>query len=256
MVLDRRLSAAKPRKARASIAPRRLRLRRHHIQHGASAGGNRKGYAGYEFDGVLAYSIWHVRERILNSDLGRWMSRDALGYAVQSNLYGYSRDNPLTATDPTGGFPILAGLAEPPNWPDPIWPQPCPTPMPPLCFESCQEWDLMLARFTPRPKERPLILAFCPGKRPNHAKCWAALGARATLECEEAMQSEGRPLPCAGACICHRQLALRTEVRDYFLEGGNFAVIDLCDECGAHVMFIGGIHLKCAWTVWQGHCAP
>ena len=36
--------------------------------------GNCKGYTGYEFDDVLqdAYRLYHVRHRVLNSDLGRW----------------------------------------------------------------------------------------------------------------------------------------------------------------------------------------
>ena len=35
--------------------------------------GNRKGYAGYEFDDALAdaYQLYHVRNRVLNSDLGQ-----------------------------------------------------------------------------------------------------------------------------------------------------------------------------------------
>ena len=37
---------------------------------------NRKGYAGYEGDSSLS-SAWHVRHRVLESRLGRWLSRDS-----------------------------------------------------------------------------------------------------------------------------------------------------------------------------------
>ncbi len=72
-----------------------------------AAGGNRKGYAGYEFDPVLTYSIWHVRKRAFNSDLGRWLRRDSLLAADGVGLYGYVNNQPLSHNDPTG----LLGIA-------------------------------------------------------------------------------------------------------------------------------------------------
>jgi len=72
-----------------------------HRRDGA-AGGNRKGYAGYEFDSVLAYSIWHVRNRVLDSDLGRWTRRDPVGYLDGPNRYSALRSNPLTMIDIAG----------------------------------------------------------------------------------------------------------------------------------------------------------
>jgi RHS repeat-associated protein len=48
---------------------------------------NRKGYAGYEGDTVLAGTKWHVRHRVLESELGRWMRRDPLGYVDGWNVY-------------------------------------------------------------------------------------------------------------------------------------------------------------------------
>jgi len=69
---------------------------------GGAAGGNRKGYAGYEFDHVLADSNWHVRHRPLKSNLGRWMRRDPIGYEEFTNLEQYVRSAPLRYLDPTG----------------------------------------------------------------------------------------------------------------------------------------------------------
>ncbi|NNE45975.1 MAG: hypothetical protein HKN37_04865, partial [Rhodothermales bacterium] len=66
--------------------------------------GNRKGYAGYEFEAALAdaYRLYHVRHRVLNSDLGAWSRRDPLGPAVGMNLYGYANADPLVSVDPLG----------------------------------------------------------------------------------------------------------------------------------------------------------
>ncbi len=66
--------------------------------------GNRKGYAGYEFDDVLAgsASIHHVRNRVYHAQLGRWTRRDPLGYVDGANLYGYGRSNPIVSFDPNG----------------------------------------------------------------------------------------------------------------------------------------------------------
>ena len=66
--------------------------------------GNRKGYAGYELDDAIAgaYRLYHVRNRVLNSDLGRWLRRDPLGYVDGANLYEYVRSNPLAGLDPRG----------------------------------------------------------------------------------------------------------------------------------------------------------
>jgi RHS repeat-associated protein len=69
---------------------------------GASKWGNRKGYAGYEGDTALAGTKWHVRHRVLESELGRWMRRDPAGYADGPQLNGYASFQPLIFTDPLG----------------------------------------------------------------------------------------------------------------------------------------------------------
>jgi hypothetical protein len=43
-----------------------------------SSKGNRKGYAGYELDPVLARPFYHVRHRVLDCELGRWLTRDPI----------------------------------------------------------------------------------------------------------------------------------------------------------------------------------
>ncbi len=84
--------------------------------------GNRKGYAGYEFDSALsgAASVYHVRNRVLHARLGRWTRRDPLGYVDGANLYQYVSSNPLAGADPQG-------TVQCPN---------CPTP-PGGCSKTC-----------------------------------------------------------------------------------------------------------------------
>ncbi len=62
---------------------------------------NRKGYCGYEHDGVVDV-LAHVRHRVLLTELGRWSRRDPLGYVDGMNALEYVRSNPLSSNDPTG----------------------------------------------------------------------------------------------------------------------------------------------------------
>lgn len=67
----------------------------------SSAVGNCKGYAGYEGDAKLS-AKWHVRHRVLDSVLGRWLRRDPLGYVDGKNLCLYVRGRPVELIDPLG----------------------------------------------------------------------------------------------------------------------------------------------------------
>jgi RHS repeat-associated protein len=73
---------------------------------------NRKGYAGYELDDLLvaAASLYHVRNRVLHADLGRWLRRDPLGYVDGVNLYEYCSSSPSATVDSTGLFGGCYGL--------------------------------------------------------------------------------------------------------------------------------------------------
>jgi RHS repeat-associated protein len=62
--------------------------------------GNRKGYAGYEWD--EAVSKYHVRNRVLDPHLGRWTRRDPLGYVDGMSVYEYGTSKPLTSLDRLG----------------------------------------------------------------------------------------------------------------------------------------------------------
>lgn len=109
MLLDRRISCR--RRPLRSVAPIFARRRIHahaHLRH-RPAGGNRKGYAGYENDGVLANSgLYHVRCRPLQTIIGSWIRREPNPYLDGPNLYSYVGDAPLGYVDPTGeqGIPI------------------------------------------------------------------------------------------------------------------------------------------------------
>lgn len=63
--------------------------------------GNRKGFAGYEGDAKLV-GRWHVRHRVLDSRLGRWLQRDPLGYVDGMSLSEYALSCVLRHRDPSG----------------------------------------------------------------------------------------------------------------------------------------------------------
>lgn len=63
---------------------------------------NRKGYAGYEHAWELEGTKYHVRNRVLDSELGRWTRRDPLGYVDGMGLYEYVSSYAAAATDPIG----------------------------------------------------------------------------------------------------------------------------------------------------------
>jgi RHS repeat-associated protein len=58
-------------------------------------------YAGYRWDGESG--LYQVRFRYLHPVLGRWVSRDPLGYVDGMSLYQYGRSAPLHWVDPFGG---------------------------------------------------------------------------------------------------------------------------------------------------------
>ena len=64
---------------------------------------NRRGYAGYEYD--PATQQWHVRHRVLVSEMGRWNRRDPLGYVDGMSLYEYVGSRAVEAVDPSGLMP-------------------------------------------------------------------------------------------------------------------------------------------------------
>ncbi len=62
--------------------------------------GNLPLYGGYWWDAAL--ELYHVRHRVYDPRLGRWLQRDPLGYAAGSNLYSYVMNQPGRFVDPLG----------------------------------------------------------------------------------------------------------------------------------------------------------
>ncbi len=62
--------------------------------------GNRKGYAGYEFDRSI--EAYHVRHRVYIPELGRWTKRDPIGYVDGMGLYQYVNGNVIRLIDTFG----------------------------------------------------------------------------------------------------------------------------------------------------------
>ena len=65
-----------------------------------SAVGNRALFTGREYDQETG--LYSYRARYYDSRIGRFLSRDPVGYTADLNLYRYVDHNPLTWVDPTG----------------------------------------------------------------------------------------------------------------------------------------------------------
>lgn len=82
---------------------------------------------------ILALLVTSDALAVYNADLGKWISRDAIGYADGSSLQQYCRSNPIVATDylglvspcqQLGLCPALLGSA--PGEPVTVYPTPPP----------------------------------------------------------------------------------------------------------------------------------
>jgi RHS repeat-associated protein len=62
-------------------------------------------YAGYQYD--AATGLYYVGARWYDPSQGRWLSRDPLGLAADSNPYRYVSNTPTNAVDPSGEVPLL-----------------------------------------------------------------------------------------------------------------------------------------------------
>jgi RHS repeat-associated protein len=66
----------------------------------SSSHGNAILYGGYYFDAETGF--YHVRNRMYHPLLGRWLTRDPLGYVDGMSLYEYCRGNSICGLDPMG----------------------------------------------------------------------------------------------------------------------------------------------------------
>ncbi len=75
-------------------------------------------YAGYAWDPAI--KMCHVRHRVYNPDMGRWLRRDPLAIVAQqlTPLYEYVLGGPLKLRDPSGLFPFGGTVCN--FGPDPI----------------------------------------------------------------------------------------------------------------------------------------
>jgi RHS repeat-associated protein len=73
-----------------------------------SSTASRRGYAGSE-SGLANVGLQHVRFRAYRTDLGRWVSRDPLGFDGLQPLYAYVTNAAIAQIDPLG----LAGVVPP-----------------------------------------------------------------------------------------------------------------------------------------------
>ena len=66
----------------------------------ASSYANVYTYTGRQLD--TETGLFYYRARMFHAQLGRFISRDPIGYTQGSNIYGYVADNPVMAGDPSG----------------------------------------------------------------------------------------------------------------------------------------------------------
>ncbi len=86
----------------------------------------RHGFTGHEMIGGHSMGLIHMNGRVMDSVTGRFLSADPF---VQSpfdsqsfNRYSYVRNNPLSATDPSGFQEYDGDVRETPDWePSPCW---------------------------------------------------------------------------------------------------------------------------------------
>jgi RHS repeat-associated protein len=69
--------------------------------------GNRKGYAGYEYDPAIV--SYHVRHRVYLPEIGRWNTRDPLGYVDGMSVYEYVSSRVVVFVDDTGMDKAIGG---------------------------------------------------------------------------------------------------------------------------------------------------
>jgi RHS repeat-associated protein len=153
--------------------------------------GNRKGYAGYEWDETAR--TWHVRHRVLDSASGKWTRMDPLGYVDGAGVNEYVMSCPLTATDAAGlarqvadggvTIPIVPPLNTPtnPRWWEPVKPARVKLKE---CLANCNSMGYV---------QSPSCISSCYALYPPEANicCWDYVGLR---HCEIVIGTS-----CAGA---------------------------------------------------------
>ncbi|MGD9791110.1 MAG: RHS repeat-associated core domain-containing protein [Phycisphaerales bacterium] len=166
---------------------------------GADIIGNRRGYAGYEFDPTFVgnkRSLYHVRHRVYDAGVGRWTRRDPLGYMDGMGQYEYCNDNAMILSDPDGLCSSgTCGVAT-------------VVPVPSRCSNRYRY------RLPPRNPELlppPLVTVPYPGPNIDGIQRRAGCMRWARQECHKRLACTSNPV-CCNECI---ELASRYCIDDY-----------------------------------------
>jgi RHS repeat-associated protein len=144
---------------------------------GASSYGNVVRYTGRECDPETG--IYHYRHRYYAADLGRFVTKDPIGFTAGTSLYEYAWDSPTNRNDASGlqAWPIGGG------WP--LWPPAPPTIGDKYCGKCTKEQVDALLKDIKDIMDRTWVFPFWPGQCYRWAKAF-----------EENLPANGFKNPC------------------------------------------------------------
>jgi RHS repeat-associated protein len=151
---------------------------------------NRIGYAGYQHAPELAGTKWHVRHRVLMSDLGMWSRTDPAGYVNGLSLYEYARNQPGVYVDPMGLD---------------VWVR---------CPGACKEFVELASGWVP--EAGPRVINTCTGTPEGEQRCLQALNDYVLAEhesCRRTHTQKCTPILLPGimiSCSCHLEQGAAT----------------------------------------------
>ncbi len=201
--------------------------------------GQRRGLSGHEGESSARplSGLLHARHRVLSTGLGRWMTRDPLGYVDGSSMFAAVRGNPKRFVDASGQFASFSQLPYQsadcdvfnarnpvPSWTTPQGSMP----------EGLPEWYRVLASSMCRDFIYP------SGMQPQDCTCW-----------ERARAIDESPLVAAAGYECQKyaiQQAKRSGYKD-----------KSCENDFRHCVWSCCLHSKMgnedAWRIiWAHEC--
>jgi len=198
--------------------------------------GNRFGYTGHEYENALgdAAPLWHARNRVLNSGIGRWLTRDPAREIDGANLYEYVTSSPVFALDSHGLTTTPIRCCE--GWPCEERVEVCNYEVHEIAYQGlCTFQDMTEI-------ERNIFRCICGS---DAVQTWFHRTHRGIAE-----TSEGG---CQEPCLCHGEPSAPPEE----LPGQWGSCTWSTDTCEATVTYLRQITIhRHEGTCWKGRGAP